>query len=81
MRYNYSMAYKVKVTTVGNSTGIVLPKELLMKLKIEKGDTLYVTETPDGVQLTPYEEEFARTMEVAEDVMRRYRDALRQLAQ
>lgn len=75
------MAYKVKVTTVGNSTGIVLPKELLMKLKIEKGDTLYVTETPDGVQLTPYEEEFVRTMEVAEDIMRRYRDTLRQLAQ
>ena len=46
------MAYKVKVTTVGNSTGIVLPKELLAKLKIEKGDTLYVTETPDGVQMT-----------------------------
>ena len=75
------MAYKVKVTTVGNSTGIVLPKELLMKLKIEKGDTLYITETPDGVQLTPYQEEFARTMEVAEDIMRRYRDTLRQLAQ
>lgn len=75
------MAYKVKVTTVGNSTGIVLPKELLMKLKIEKGDTLYVTETPNGVQLTPYQEEFARTMEVAEDIMRRYRDTLRQLAQ
>ena len=75
------MAYKVKVTTVGNSTGIVLPKELLMKLKIEKGDTLYVTETPGGVQLTPYQEEFARTMEVAQDIMRRYRDTLRQLAQ
>jgi putative addiction module antidote len=75
------MTYKVKVTTVGNSTGIVLPKELLTKLNIEKGDTLYVTETPDGVQLTPYEEEFARTMDVAESIMRRYRDALRQLAQ
>lgn len=75
------MAYKVKVTTVGNSTGIVLPKELLHKLKIQKGDTLYVTETPDGVQMTPYEEEFAHTMEVAENIMRRYRDALRQLAQ
>jgi putative addiction module antidote len=75
------MTYKVKVTTVGNSTGIVLPKELLTKLNIHKGDTLYVTETPDGVQLTPYEEEFARTMEVAEGIMRRYRDTLRQLAQ
>jgi putative addiction module antidote len=75
------MTYKVKVTTVGNSTGIVLPKELLAKLKIEKGDTLYVTETPDGVQLTPFEDEFARTMEAAEDIMRRYRDTLKRLAQ
>jgi putative addiction module antidote len=75
------MAYSVKVTTVGSSTGIVLPKELLTKLNIQKGDTLYVTETPDGVQLSPYNEEFAKTMEVANDVMRRYRDALRKLAE
>jgi putative addiction module antidote len=75
------MAYKVKVTTVGSSTGIVLPKELLGKLNIGKGDTLYVTETPDGLQLTPYNDEFAKTMEVAEDIMRRYRDTLRKLAQ
>jgi putative addiction module antidote len=75
------MAYKVKVTTVGNSTGIVLPKELLMKLKIEKGDTLYVTETPDGVQLTPYDEKFLRVMDAAAQVMRENRDVLRKLAQ
>lgn len=75
------MIYKVKVTTVGNSTGIVLPKELLMKLKIEKGDTLYVTETPDGVQLTPYDEKFLRVMEAAHQVMRENRDVLRKLAQ
>ena len=75
------MAYKVKVTTVGNSTGIVLPKELLMKLKIEKGDTLYLTETPDGVQLTPYDEKFLRVMDAAAQVMRENRDVLRKLAQ
>jgi putative addiction module antidote len=75
------MTYKVKVTTVGSSTGIVLPKELLGKLNISKGDTLYVTETPDGVQLTPYNDEFAKTMDVAQDIMRRYRDTLRKLAQ
>jgi putative addiction module antidote len=73
------MTYKVKVTTVGNSTGIVLPKELLAKLKIEKGDTLYVTETPYGVQLTPYDEKFAKVMEAAIKVMRENRDTLRQL--
>ncbi len=50
------MATTVKVTTVGNSVGIVLPKEMLARLNIQKGDTLYVTETPDGVQLTPYDE-------------------------
>lgn len=81
MRYNHPMTYKVKVTTVGNSTGIVLPKELLMKLKIEKGDTLYVTETPDGVQLTPYDQKFIRVMEAANQIMRENRDVLRKLAQ
>lgn len=75
------MAYTVKVTTVGSSVGIVLPKELLTKLHIEKGDMLYVTETPDGVQLTPYDEKFARVMEVAERVMRENRDVLRKLAE
>lgn len=76
-----TMTYKVKVTTVGNSTGIVLPKELLAKLKIEKGDTLYVTETPDGVQLTPYDQKFVRVMEAAGEIMRENRDVLRKLAQ
>ena len=75
------MTYKVKVTTVGNSTGIVLPKELLAKLKIEKGDTLYVTETPTGLKLTAYDEKFAKTMEVARKVMRENRDVLRKLAE
>ena len=75
------MTYKVKVTTVGNSTGIVLPKELLTKLKIEKGDTLYVTETPTGLKLTAYDEKFAKTMEVARKVMRENRDVLRKLAE
>jgi putative addiction module antidote len=75
------MTWKVKVTTVGNSTGIVLPKELLARLKVQKGDTLYVTETPYGVQLTPYDEKFATVMEAAEKIMREYRDTLRQLGQ
>jgi putative addiction module antidote len=75
------MTYSVKVTTVGSSTGIVLPRELLTKLNIQKGDTLYVTETPDGVQLSPYNEQFAKTMEAAQDIMRRYRDTLRKLAE
>jgi len=75
------MAYKVKVTTVGNSTGIVLPKELLTKLNIQKGDSLYVTETPQGLQLTPYDQKFVRVMEAAAEIMRENRDVLRKLAQ
>lgn len=74
------MAIAVKVTTVGNSVGIVLPKEVLSRLHVEKGDSLYVTETPDGVQLTPYEQDFAAEMEAARRVMRKNRDVLRKLA-
>ncbi len=75
------MTTTVKVTTVGNSVGIVLPKDMLTRLNIQKGDTLYVTETPDGVQLTPYRADFDQTMKVAQDVMRRYRDTLKKLAE
>ena len=75
------MTHSVKVTTVGNSVGIVLPKELLARLNIKKGDTLYVTETPDGVQLTPYDEKFIRVMEAANQIMRENRDVLRKLAE
>jgi len=75
------MATTVKVTTVGNSVGIVLPKELLERLRISKGDVLHVTETPKGIELTPYEEEFAHQMKVAEQVMRKRRDVLRKLAE
>lgn len=75
------MAYKVKVTTVGNSTGIVLPKELLIKLDIKKGDSLCLTEVPYGVELTPYDEEFVKTIEAAEGVARRYRDTLKRLGE
>ncbi len=74
------MAMTVKLTTVGNSTGIVLPKELLEKLRVQKGDTLHVLETPTGIQLTPLDPEFARQMDVAESVMRQDRDILHRLA-
>jgi putative addiction module antidote len=74
------MNVKLKVTTIGNSTGVVLPKELLARLRVEKGDTLYVTELPDGIKLAPFDPEFAAKMEVAERVMRRRRDLLRKLA-
>jgi putative addiction module antidote len=71
----------LKVTTVGNSVGIVLPKELLERLRVQKGDNLYVIETKQGIELTPYNPEFAAQMEAAERVMREDRDALRKLAE
>jgi putative addiction module antidote len=74
------MATRVKITTIGSSVGIVLPKDVLAKLRVEKGDSLYITETPDGVRLSAYEPDFAAKMEVAERVMRKHRDVLRKLA-
>ena len=71
----------LKVTTIGNSTGVVLPKEILAKLRIEKGDTLYVLETPNGIELVPYDPAFAAQMEAAEQVMREDRDVLKKLAE
>jgi putative addiction module antidote len=71
----------LKVTTVGNSVGVILPKELLERLRVGKGDNLYVIETKNGIELTPYNPEFAGQMEAAERVMREDRDALRKLAE
>lgn len=71
---------KLKITTVGNSAGVVLPKELLARLRVAKGDSLYATELPDGVKLTPFDPQLAGQMEVAERVMREDRNVLRKLA-
>ena len=72
---------KFKITTVGASSGIILPKETLARLKVAKGDHLYLTEAPDGgFRLTPYDPDFARQMETAEAIMREDREILRVLA-
>ena len=71
----------LKITTVGNSLGVILPKELLERLRVGKGDSLYVIETKQGIELTPYNPEFARQVEAAERVMREDHDALRKLAE
>ncbi|MGQ7794463.1 AbrB/MazE/SpoVT family DNA-binding domain-containing protein [Faunimonas sp. B44] len=70
----------LKLTQIGNSVGAVFPKEALARLGVEKGDTLYLTEAPDGFRLTPYNPEFERQMEHAEKIMRKRRNALRALA-
>jgi putative addiction module antidote len=71
----------LKLTQIGNSTGVVLPKELLEKLRVGRGDVLSVIETPNGIELTAYDPDFARQMELAERVMREDRDVLRLLAE
>ena len=75
------MATTVRITTIGNSAGVILPKEVLAKLHVEKGDQLFITETPNGIELTPYDEEFLEQMESARRVMRKHRDVLRKLAE
>jgi len=75
------MTAKLKITTVGNSVGVVLPKDILERLRVDKGDMLTVTETPDGIELRAFDEEFAEQMAVAERVMREDRDVLRKLAE
>ena len=71
---------KLKVTTVGSSAGVVLPKEILTKLKVVKGDSVFLTESPDGFRITPYDSEFEEDMALARQVMRKRRDLLRELA-
>jgi putative addiction module antidote len=71
----------LKITQIGNSLGVILPKELLAKLKLDKGDQLIVTDMPDGVALRAYSPDFAKWMEIGEKVMRENRDALRKLAE
>ncbi len=70
-----------KVTTVGSSAGLILTKEAMAYLKVQKGDTLYLTEAPDGsYRLTPYNPEFERQMSLAEEIMHEDREVLRALA-
>jgi putative addiction module antidote len=71
---------KLKVVQVGNSLGATFSKELTAKLRVEKGDTLFVTEAPGGFLLTPYDPDFETQMKQARTIMKRRRNALRELA-
>ncbi|HET6630955.1 MAG TPA: AbrB/MazE/SpoVT family DNA-binding domain-containing protein [Woeseiaceae bacterium] len=71
---------KLKITTVGNSAGVILPKDLLSRLRLQKGDELFAVETPDGVRLTVFDPTLAEQMAVAEKVMRERRSLLHKLA-
>ena len=70
----------LKITKIGNSLGVVLPRDLLARMHAEAGDIVYLTESPDGARLTPYNPEFAAQMAAAEKIMKRRRAVLRELA-
>ncbi|RKX35846.1 MAG: AbrB/MazE/SpoVT family DNA-binding domain-containing protein [Verrucomicrobia bacterium] len=74
------MTLKLKVRRVGNSLGIVLPKEALVQLNVQEGDTLTLTAAQDGVRLTATDPEFSRSMAVFESLNQRYRNTLRELS-
>ena len=70
----------LKLTQIGNSVGVILPKEVLARLKVEKGDVLYISEAVNGVLLTPYSREFEEQMDAARDIMKKRRAVLHELA-
>ncbi|WP_027160089.1 AbrB/MazE/SpoVT family DNA-binding domain-containing protein [Methylobacter luteus] len=71
---------QLKLTSVGNSVGVVLPKEALDKLHLEKGDRVFLTESPEGFRLTPYDPEFEKQMTMTRKIMNKRRDVLHELA-
>jgi putative addiction module antidote len=70
----------LKLTQIGNSVGVILPKELLAKLGVGKGDTVYAIDQPDGIRLTVADPDFEAQMAVARKLMKRWRNVLRELA-
>jgi putative addiction module antidote len=75
------MNMQLKITKIGNSLGVILPKELLAKLRVDLGDSIFATEAPDGMRITASNPDFAAKMALAEKIMREDRDILRVLAQ
>ena len=71
---------KLKVRAVGTSAGVILPKESLIHLGVGEGDDLFLVETPNGYELTPYDPEFERQLESARKGMDAYKNTLRELA-
>lgn len=80
MNAPFKTARKLKLIKIGNSMGVILPKEVLAKLAVEVGDSLDVSDTPDGIHLQRHDGGFAEQMDLARAVMKRRRNALRELA-
>jgi putative addiction module antidote len=72
--------FALKLTQIGNSVGVILPKEVLARLKVEKGSSVFITETPSGYVLTPYDPTLAEQIEAGREFMQDYRDTFHQLA-
>ena len=70
----------LKVTQIGNSVGVVFPKEMLAHMKVEKGDTVFLTEMPGGYRLTPYDPSLAEQLDAGRELMREFRDTFHELA-
>jgi len=78
--YSHGGRMKLKLRAVGTSTGVLLPKEMLIRLKLRKNDTLFAVETPEGYLLTPYDPEVERQLKKGREFMAKYRDTFRALA-
>jgi putative addiction module antidote len=72
--------HALKITTTGNSLAVALPKSVTDRLHLQKGDQIFLVDTEDGVRLTPFDPHFERTMQVAGELMDRYRNTARELA-
>ncbi len=72
--------FSLKLTQIGNSLGLILPKEVLARLKVEKGDEIFITEAPEGYRITPHNPAFEAQMKAARKVMKQRRAVLRELA-
>lgn len=70
----------LKLTAIGTSTGVILPKQLLSRMRLEKGDQLFAVETPDGILLTPYDPEIQKQLEIGDKLLQKHRDVFRALA-
>jgi len=72
--------HTLKLTQIGNSVGVILPKEALARLRLEKGQSVFLTETPDGYALTPYDPTLEEQIQAGREFMREFRDTFHQLA-
>lgn len=80
MNAPFNLAAGTKLIKIGNSVGVILPRDTLARMGVEVGDRLSVTDSPGGISLSPYDPEFEHQMAAAREVMKKRRNALRELA-